>query len=265
MEREGELPEGAERVAFVAQWSTMAALSLSTSRLIQELQRAGYRVIVSSSCPDPEPLTVHEAADVRVDDLTVLRRPNVGYDFGSWTAAMHRYEHLLAADKVLVVNDSLVGPFASLEPVIRNFETTTADVWGMVQSRQVRPHLQSYFRGFRYGSLEEPTMRRFWRDVRVIPDKLELIAAYEYGFTDLLQRHGYSTASYVHADDVVWGELNPTIQGWERLLDAGVPFIKRELLRRPDLVPDGGRIRRVLTERFGIEVDEWWEAPPSSP
>jgi lipopolysaccharide biosynthesis protein len=201
---------------------------------------------------------VHTSADVRGDELTVLRRPNIGYDFGSWAVAMHRHEELLGADKVLVVNDSLVGPFASLRDVIADFEETTADVWGMVQSLQVRPHLQSYFRGFRYGVLQEPAMRRFWRDIRVVPDKLQLIAAYEYGFTDHVHRNGFSSAAYVHAGDVVWGQLNPTIQGWRRLLEAGIPFIKRELLRRPELVPDGASIRPILAECFGIDVDEWW-------
>lgn len=258
VERQADIPDGVERVAFVAQWSASAQLSLSTSRLIEELQRAGYWVVVSSSCPDPDRLTLHGSVDVRLDDLTVLRRPNVGYDFGSWAVAMHHSERLLGADKVLVVNDSLVGPFASLEQILAHFEASTADVWGMVQSRQVLPHLQSYFRGFRYGCLAEPAMRRYWRDIRVVPDKLQLIAAYEYGFTEHLLGHGFSIASYVHADDVVWGELNPTIEGWERLLDLGVPFVKREVLRRPELVPDADRIRPVLRERFGIDVDQWW-------
>jgi hypothetical protein len=258
VERRADIPAGADRIALLAQWSTSAQLSLSTSRLVQELQEAGYWVVVSSTCPDPAPLVPHPEAVVRLGDLTVLRRENVGYDFGSWAVAMREFEPLLAADKVLVVNDSLVGPFDTLTPVIADFESTTADVWGMVQSRQVTPHLQSFFRGFRYGTLLEPPMLRFWRELRVVPDKLQLIAAYEYGFSALLEQHGFSTAAFVHAEDVVWGELNPTIAGWERLLAAGVPFVKRELLRRSTLVPDGARIRPVLAERYGVDVDQWW-------
>jgi hypothetical protein len=258
VEREACIPAGADRIALVAQWSESARLPLSTSRLIAELQRAGYAVVVSSTCPAEEPLVPHEDGGVGLDDLTVLRRPNTGYDFGSWAVAMQHVDHLLAADKVLVVNDSLIGPLGPLDEVIADFESTAADVWGMVQSRQVVPHLQSYFRGFRYGSLAEPTMRRWWNDVRVIPDKLQLIAEYEYGFTAFLERAGYSTGCFVHADDVVWGELNPTIQGWRRLLEAGVPFVKREILRRPDLVPDGLRIPELLAERYGVELDRWW-------
>jgi hypothetical protein len=258
VERHALIPPDAQRIALLAQWSPSSRLTLSTTRLIQELQRAGYWTVVSSTTPDPAPLAPHPGAHVDMDALTVLRRANTGYDFGSWTVAMEHAEGLLGADKVLVVNDSLVGPFTSLDRVIRDFEETSADVWGMVESRQATPHLQSYFRGFRYGSLLEPPMRRFWRDVRVMPDKQQLIAEYEYGFSEYLRRHGFSRSCFVHADDVVWGELNPTIYGWERLLEAGVPFVKRELLRRPDLGTDASRIPRVLADRYGIDVAEWW-------
>lgn len=247
-----------DRLALMAQWSPTAALSRSTSALALGLLESGYHVVVSSTCPDPEPLSAHPGVPLDVADLTVLRRPNSGYDFGSWAVAMEHVSPLLTADKVLVVNDSLVGPFASLAPVVADFESTTADVWGMVESRQGVSHLQSYFRGFRYGVLAEPTMRSFWRDVRVIPDKSQLIAEYEFGFTPFLRRHGYSRGCFVHSDDVVWGELNPTIHGWRKLLDVGVPFVKRELLRRPELAPDGYLVRRVLDDEYGVDVDAWW-------
>jgi hypothetical protein len=258
VERQASIPAGADRIALLAQWSPDDRLSLSASRLIQELQRAGYWVVVSSTSPAADPLRPHPEAEVSVEDLTVLRRANTGYDFGSWAVAMRHVEPWLGADKVLVLNDSLVGPFSGLERVLDSFESTHADVWGMVESRQVTSHLQSYFRGFRFGVLQEPAMRAFWRDIRVVPDKLQLIATYEYGFSPVLRREGYSTDCFVHADDVVWGDLNPTIAGWRRLLDIGVPFVKRELLRRPDLVPDGRQIPAVLAERYGIDVATWW-------
>lgn len=258
VERRADIPADADRLALLAQWSPTAGLSLSTSRLIAELQRSGYWVVVSSTSPAAEPLVLHPEGGATEELLTVLRRPNTGYDFGSWAVAMQHVEHLLGADKVLVLNDSLVGPFASIGPVLADFESTAADVWGMVESRQVLPHLQSFFRGFRYGSLREPAMRRFWTDLRVIPDKLQLIAEYEYGFTPWLRRHRFSTACFVHAEDVTWGENNPTIHGWEQLLRAGVPFVKRELLRRPDLVADGHRVPEVLAQRYGVEVARWW-------
>jgi lipopolysaccharide biosynthesis protein len=256
VERHAPVPAECERVAFLAHWSETERQSRSALRLIAELQRLGYRVVVSSTSPAAGPLDFG-AEDVRLDELTVLRRPNAGYDFGSWAVAMATHEELLGRPYVLVVNDSLVGPFAPLDDVVADFEQTTADVWGMVESNQFAPHLQSFFRGFRYGVLAEPAMRRFWRDVRVVPDKFALIQAYEFGFTEFLVRHGFSATQFVHHSEVVNEGINPTMLGWRALLDSGVPFVKRELVRRPDLAPDGHRLPAVVADRYGADVADW--------
>jgi lipopolysaccharide biosynthesis protein len=256
VESDAPVPPDAERIAFLAHWSEGERQPRSTVTLIAELQRLGYRVVVCSTSPAPGRLDLVRG-DVRGDELTVLRRPNEGYDFGSWAVAMAAREEFLDRPYVLVVNDSLVGPFAPLDDVVADFESTTADVWGMVESNQFAPHLQSFFRGFRYGVLAEPVMRRFWRDLRVVPGKFTLIQAYEFGFTDFLVRHGFSSTQFVHHSDVVGEGLNPTMLGWRALLDAGVPFVKRELVRNPELAPDGRRVAAVIADRYGTDVADW--------
>jgi lipopolysaccharide biosynthesis protein len=256
VERDAAVPADAERIAFLAHWSEGARQSRSTLTLIAELQRLGYRVVVSSTSPAPGPLDF-ASADVRLDELTVLRRPNEGYDFGSWAVATVARAELLDRPYVLMLNDSLVGPFAPLDDVVAHFEETTADVWGMVESNQFAPHLQSFFRGFRFGVLAEPAMRRFWRDLRVVPDKFALIQAYEFGFTEFLVRHAFTTTQFVHHSEVVGEGQNPTMLGWRALLDAGVPFVKRELVREPELAPDGHRLPAVVADRYGTDVADW--------
>lgn len=256
VERDAPVPAGAERIAFLAHWSESERQSRSTLTLIAELQRLGYRVVVSSTSPAHGPLDFG-SGDVRLDELTVLRRPNQGYDFGSWAVATVARAELLERPYVLMVNDSLVGPFAPLDDVVAHFEQSSADVWGMVESNQFAPHLQSFFRGFRYGVLAEPTMRRFWRDLRVVPDKSALIQAYEFGFTEFLVRHAFTTTQFVHHSEVVGEGLNPTMLGWQALLDAGVPFVKRELIREPDLAPGGHRVAAVVADRYGTDIADW--------
>src|SRR3954451_10756180 len=256
VERDAPVPSDADRIAFLAHWSEDRRQSRSTLRLIAELQRLGYRVVVSSTSSADGPLDF-AADDVRLDEVTLLRRPNTGYDFGSWAVAMSAREEFLQRPYVLVVNDSLVGPFAPLDEVVADFEQTTADVWGLVESNQFASHLQSFFRGFRYEVLAEPVMRRFWCDLRVIADKSTLIEQYEFGFSAFLARNGFSTTPFVHHKQVVDEGLNPTIHGWRALFDAGVPFVKRELVRNPDLTRDGARIPSVIAERYGTDVADW--------
>jgi lipopolysaccharide biosynthesis protein len=256
-ERRADVPADAERIALMAHWSPGAAQPRSTTRLIAELQRLGYRVVVSSTSPAPEELDFGADPAVRLAELTVLRRDNTGYDFGSWAVAMDACADLLSRPHVLVVNDSLVGPFAQLDEIVADFEATTADVWGMVESDQFTSHLQSFFRGFRHGVLAEPVMRAWWADLRVVPDKFSLIQQYEFGFTEFLRDNAYSATSFVHHSDVVQDGRNPTILGWRALLEAGVPFVKRELVRSPELAPDGHRLPQVVAARYGTDVADW--------
>ena len=258
-ERLSPPPAGVERIAFLAHWSPTAQQSRSVSRLIAELQRGGYRVVVSSTSEAPGEFGFHPEEAVDLDELTIIRRSNVGYDFGSWAVAMNAFPDTLGADKVLVLNDSLVGPFAPIDHILRDFETTSADVWGLVENDQFISHLQSYFRGFRHGVLTEAPLAEFWRDIRVIEDKLELIGAYEFGFTGVLTANRFTSACFVHHREVVRNGLNPTAAGWEGLLQLGVPFVKRENFKLGNkYLTDAHRIPEVVRERYGVDVFDWF-------
>ena len=103
----------------------------------------------------------------RPTGLTVLRRPNIGYDFGSWATAIDRYPVIAEARRVLLLNDSLVGPFATIEPLLAKFHASAADVWAVTDTAQFEYHLQSYVLGFAGQTLREPPLQAFWRDIRV--------------------------------------------------------------------------------------------------
>ena len=79
------------------------------------------------------------------DGTTVLRRANVGYDFGSWACVLESLPGVTAAPHVLLVNDSLMGPCAPLTPILNDFAECGAPVWGLSASLQHRSHLQSFF------------------------------------------------------------------------------------------------------------------------
>jgi hypothetical protein len=252
-------PADVQRVAFLAHWSPTEQQSRSVSRLISELQRCGYWVALSSSSEAPGEFEFVADEPLKLDELTIIRRANYGYDFGSWAVAMDAFPQVLGADKVLVLNDSLVGPFAPIDHIIEDFETTQADVWGMVENDQYVSHLQSYFRGFRHGVLTESPLAEFWRDIRVIDDKLELIGAYEFGFAAILAQNYYTCASFVHHREVVRNGLNPTAAGWKQLLERGVPFVKRENFRPGNpYLNDAHLIPDVVRQRYGVDVFEWF-------
>jgi lipopolysaccharide biosynthesis protein len=243
-----------DRVAILAHWASSARLSRSVTTLVSALRVAGYHIVIVSTSEDPQPLGW---SDARPDGVTVMRRPNLGYDFGSWATAIDRYPQIVEADRVLLLNDSLAGPFATLDPLIARFHASIADVWAVTDTSQFAYHLQTYIVGFPGRSLRELPLRRFWRGIYVEPTKEDVIWRNEIGFSQLLRRERFVIDVAIPFHRIVPEGKNPTIIGWRRLLDRGFPFVKRELLRRPEIAPDGDEVRSELRRRFEVDVDEW--------
>jgi lipopolysaccharide biosynthesis protein len=230
-------------------------VSRSVRTLVQELQAYGYQVVVSSACESTEALAW--GPDVSTDDLVVIRRPNVGYDFGSWSIGLELVPAAAAADRTILLNDSMAGPFTTLRPLLEAFDATPADVWGLTDTQQFGSHLQSYFLGFRDQVLAERPLARFWADVRHESEKAHVIMRNEIGFSRLLQVEGFVHVPAFSHERVVGHGENPVIRGWKRLLELGFPFLKREILRDPAVAPGGRSAPAVLRRRFGIEVADW--------
>ena len=150
----------------------------------------------------------------------------------------------------------MVGPFATFEPLLAKFHATAADVWAVTDTSQFEYHLQSYFLGFPGQILREPPMRRFWRDIRVERSKDDVIWRYEIGLSRLLRRERYAIDVAFPSRHLVPGGKNPAIIGWQRLLDRGFPFVKRELARATR-----GRSRRRGRCRWSCDADSTSTSP----
>ncbi|MFT4123388.1 MAG: rhamnan synthesis F family protein [Microbacteriaceae bacterium] len=249
------LPAGTRRAAVVVHYSETARLSLSVRTLVEQLRAGGYPMVLVSSCEAGEPL---DWGGPPPEDVTVLRKPNLGYDFGSAAVGLDALPGLRELDCVLVVNDSNLGPFAPLAPFLERFEASTADVWGLTSSVQTDYHLQSFFLGFRRGVLAEPPLRRFWADIRHHRDKNDVILRYEIGLSRLLVAEGYAIeAEFPAAAHTSPLRVNPVAGLWRELLDAGYPFVKRELVTRPWVEPSSAVIPAAIRHRFGQDAAAW--------
>lgn len=243
-----------KRVALVAQWSPTSTMSRSLTALINSLFERGFEVLLTSACPDPQPLVFAEPLK---GDLAILRKPNIGYDFGSWACGFLHQPQIFNAECVLQANDSLLGPFWSLDEIFDDFERGLGDVWGLVRSRQVVPHLQSYFIGYNTDVLRSKIFQTFWHDVTVHKDKQEIINRYEIGLSRLLHGEGYAQAAFIEPQLLGHSTLNPMISAWQQVLREGVPFLKRELITRPHVGVQGDRIPELMQREFNINISEW--------
>ncbi len=247
---------GPRHVAVVAQWSRQPVISRSLSVLIAALSDAGHDVIVVSACEAAEPLAWPHGLPTAT---TVYRRPNVGHDFGSWATALRRFPRLARAERLVLVNDSLVGPFRSLDPELGSMMKSTADVWGLTSSQQSGRHLQTFFLSFQGGCLSEPALRAFWRGVRAHDTKWDTVLHNELGLARLLHAEKFTTQC---AYEALPGFANSTIDGWQALLESGFPFVKRMLVADDSFEHESFRatraqVRASVGDVFGTELGDW--------
>jgi len=243
-----------DRVAVVASYGPDSRVSLSLSWMVARLEEQGYSVVVVRASDDTAPLDWSRGPE---NDAIVIRKPNIGYDFGSWATGLEMFPQIRSKPYVIITNDSLVGPFSSLGPMVDDFESSYFDVWGGTWTAQYMPHLQSFLLGFRNGVLDDPAVKYFWRNLPEQAAKFDIIDKYELGLSRLLHGEGFVTGAWFDYELVVQYTQNPTIIGWRGLLDLGFPFVKRELVTNPSIVADGSEVPAVVQEKFGINPTDW--------
>jgi hypothetical protein len=223
-----------KRVCLFSHFDVDGKLDPHVRLYLQALSHAGVEtwLITSNDGLDPESL---ESA--RAICGAVIARENRGYDFAGWAMALDVWPELFEADELIFANDSVYGPMVPLESVFAKMKSSCADVWAMTESREIVAHLQSYFLVFRRSALAHSAVRRFWRDVRPLPSKHDVISRYEVSLGGFVRAAGLRTAAYASLPDN--STSNPTSKHWRSLLSkSSFPFIKVSLLRDNPLGDD---------------------------
>lgn len=187
------------------------------------------------------------------DGVAVVERPNVGYDFGSWGAALASYPAIAGKRLVVLTNDSLAGPFGPLDGLVRRIESSDADVWAATANHFPVEHLQSYLLAFRGGVLGREPLRSFFGGVRAQETKRDVIQQYEFGLSRLAREHGLSVeVGWTKEALGIEGSVDSVLGGWAGLLGDDFPFVKRTLLEQRRFADVGAAVTAVVRERFGV-------------
>jgi Rhamnan synthesis protein F len=275
-----------QRVVLFVHFDAAGRVIPTTRSFITSLADAGLSVAFVTNSEKIEPEAKEFLKGVCGE---ILIRRNIGYDFGAWrdaldTLALPRPE----TEAILLVNDSVYGPFGDFAGMLGGLDFERAEIWGLTESWQHRYHLQSFFLACGEASIRSDAWQRFWRSVRPVPSKEWIIRHCEIGFTRALQKGGVNCAALfpqsalldareiarlealvatnpprnskagaraLHARRLLRSiqrgrqDLNPSIDLWRQLLWAGYPFVKRELLRKnPSRIADVFDWEQVVTE-----------------
>ena len=116
---------------------------------------------------------------------------------------------------------------------------------------------RSFFIGYRQSAIQTPIFREFWSTVRVERSKQHVIDRYELGLSEMFRGEGFVMDAFIPGSLATPRGENPVIEGWRALPDLGVPFIKRELITRPEVGPKAETIPDVMKREYGIAIEEW--------
>ena len=109
------------------------------------LRRAGFAVTVISTAR----LDATQRGKLATIGAGLLLRENAGLDFGSWAEGLARLRdasgQLRIDGRLLLTNDSVFGPIGDLGEALARLARLPGDVHAMVESREIEPHLQSWF------------------------------------------------------------------------------------------------------------------------
>ena len=197
----------------------------------------------------------------------VLIRENIGIDFGSWKVALEHTPDWRLYDRLVIANDSVLGPLFPIDQILEPLQTETPLILGITESIQHEPHLQSYFVAFNRAALQLPFFEKFWTDLQFHRDKKVMIHKYEIGLTREARRAGCRVHAVfpfkkvrdlaqkleretVPAQAYSRRSLNPTHYFWKTLLvHQRCPFLKTELVRdNPEGIREVETLKTILAE-----------------
>ena len=235
-------------IAILCHYDRDGAIRPDTLRYLRELHAAGFWIaVVSNGAPPRRPADLDGIAGA------LLTRRNIGLDFGAWRMAL-RALSLPRPDtnRILLINDSVYGPLLPLAPLLARMPANGADLWGLTDSQERGWHLQSYFLLAGPTLIRSPIWRSFWRGVVPLPFKRWTVGRYEVGLSQRVLKAGFSARALFPHTSVA----NPTLGEWRALLEAGFPFLKRELLRdNPTGVENLDSWRDLVPPARAAEID----------
>lgn len=271
-------------LAVFAQFDPDGIVPAHTLRYLTALAGVTERLVVVSSSPELS----QEGRKALAVHGEVLTRENQGYDFGSWAAGLQHVGEWDAYDRVVLCNDSVVGPFAPLADVLGSHAPSDADFWGITTSREIQPHVQSWFMVYERSALASGAPQRFWSGFEPISDRYRVIRAYEVGASRGFREAGLRMGQYLRPRSAelvraqvryrralrsrpdraeaarayvgaanrlghAWNELvrpmwNPSYVFWDLALDGRLPLVKLDLLRDDPYRMGKGRVLAALEQ-----------------
>ena len=189
----GEDPRpGARSVALYVHYAASGRVSALVLEQLRLLAAAGFAVVFISNAPG---LPAADWQAVRAVAALVVQRRNLGLDFGAWRdLAPEARRRWPAAGELLLANDSVLGPIRPFGPMLAALRDGGPGLFGLTESIQGGPHLQSYFLLTR-GAAAVADLHHFLAAMRVSHSKWLVVQRGELRFARWMRARGHRVAA----------------------------------------------------------------------
>jgi lipopolysaccharide biosynthesis protein len=127
-------------ICFFAHFDQSDKVDEYVFRYLQKIKDLNFTIVFVSAASLGQP----DIDRLRAYCFDVILRENAGLDFGSWSEGIAKHRDAITG-RLLLANDSVYGPVGSLSSAVERLTARPADFYGMVESIEIAPHLQSWF------------------------------------------------------------------------------------------------------------------------
>lgn len=158
--------------------------------------------------------------------VTLKRVKNEGFDFGMWSKCFNDEKiDIFNYNKIGLVNDSsILFDHKNFSKLMKWANSTDSKYCSITESNEISHHLQSYFLIVKGEGIKK--VYEYFREKGILNDRNEVIKHYEIGLSKFLKKEGIKIESFFKNDT----PNNPTTLSYEKLIDNGIPIIKKKLL-----------------------------------
>lgn len=208
--------------------------------ILKELKTCvSYLVVV---CNQPEIVSGKEIFEKYADDI--FYRENIGLDTGGFKDALCDFigwDIVLQYDELILVNDSMYGPFKPMKTIFSEMEKKDVDFWGLAKHGEGRnneithfpEHIQTFFLVIRSKMLHCKEFEKYWEEMPYYQTYIENVKRHEIRFTQYFSDLGYlyDTLADTDINDSIHSENNYTqfcTISYELIKKRNFPFLKKQ-------------------------------------
>ncbi|MBC7488882.1 MAG: hypothetical protein H7240_01480 [Glaciimonas sp.] len=168
------------KIAVVAHFDPSNNWSSNFIELLKSIEKVADKIFVVSTCAETPLLPVD------IKSTTVIKRPNIGYDFYSYRVGIIFALQERDISGLFLINSSVLLldeiKFINLLQSISNTAAKEA-VLGVTSSSQFGWHIQSYLLYFNFRNFSKQWLLEYSKTIQPVNTKLEVVLNFEIGLS----------------------------------------------------------------------------------